>query len=244
VLVLVVAVLGGLAAGWLRPPLGARSPRLGLQRLPLLAGGAVLTAVANLVDADRAPLVMGLGLAVLLGFVASNTHLTGVAVIGVGLLLNLVAVGLNGGMPVRGSALVAAGVLEQDELATSDLSGPRHLETPRDRLPVLGDVLPIPLTREVVSFGDLIVVFGAADAIRDLVRRRRPAWSRRERGSYASTMTQLSAVQDWGAAPSGAPDDGSQYSAKPDLVAPASIDLDSDAGTPSARPLVAASQSR
>ena len=241
---LVVAVLGGLAAGWLRPPLGARATRLGLHRIPVLAAGAVLTAAANLVDADLAPLVMGLGLAVLLAFVASNTHITGVVVIGVGLLLNLVAVGLNGGMPVRGSALVAAGVLEEDELATGDLGGARHLETPSDGLAVLGDVLPIPLTHEVVSFGDLIVVFGAADAVRDLVRRRRVAWSAQERGSYSSTMTQLSAVQDWGAAPNGAPDEGSQCSAKPDLVAPASIDLTSPAATRPSRPLVAASQSR
>jgi hypothetical protein len=239
-----VAVVGGLAAGWTRPPLGARAVRTGVHRIPLLAGGAVLTAAANLLDGDVAALATGLGLAVLLAFVAANAHITGVVVIGLGLLLNLVAVALNSGMPVRGGALVAAGIVEQEELPTLDVDGPRHLETPRDRLPVLGDVLPVPLTREVVSFGDLIVIFGAADAVRDLVRRRRAAWSATERGAYGSTMTQLSAVQDWGAAPSRVPADGSQYSENPERTVPATIDLTSDPESSPAPPLVAASHTR
>jgi hypothetical protein len=244
VLLLVVAVLGGLAAGWLRPPLGARGVRLHLRGLPFLAVGAVGTAAAHLVHDDLATLVMGVSLAALLAFVARNVNLTGLAVIGVGLLLNLVAVVLNNGMPVRGDALVAADVVSREDLATTELAGPRHLETPSDRLAVLGDVLPVGLTHEVLSFGDLIVVAGAADATRELVRRRRRAWSREERGSYVSTMTQLSAVHDWGTAPRGEPDSGSQYSENPEANAPATIDLTSASVSPATRPLAAATQSK
>lgn len=241
---LVLAVLGGLAAGWLRPRVGARGAQLHLKGLPLLAAGAVGTALAQFVATDLATLVMGLALAVLLAFVAANAHVTGVVVIGLGLFLNLVAVVLNNGLPVRGSALVAANVVERADLPTTELAGPRHLETASDRLAVLGDVLPVPVAREVVSFGDLIVVIGAADAVRELARRRRRAWSGEERSSYASTMTQLNAVQVWGTAPSAAPESGSQYSAKPDLSAPHAIDLTSAATTPRSRPLVAATQSK
>ena len=49
----------------------------------------------------------------LIAVAVANRHITGVAVVGVGLLLNLVAVAVNGGMPVRASALVAAGVVER-----------------------------------------------------------------------------------------------------------------------------------
>lgn len=244
VVLLVVAVLGGLAAGRLGRPVGARTVRLHLRRIPLLGGGAVGTAVAQGLDGDLATLVLAGSLAVLLAFVASNAHVTGVFVIGCGLLLNLVAVVLNNGMPVRGGALVAADVLEADELASTGFDGARHLETASDRLAVLGDAIPIPIAREVVSFGDLIVMAGAADAVREASRRRQRAWGASRREDYRSTMTQLSVVQHWGTAPSGDPDSGSQCSAKPDLTAPDTIDLTSAPARPRSRPLVAATHNK
>lgn len=236
---LVVAVLGGLAAGRLRPPSGARGLRLRIRRLPLLAVGAFGTALSQLLDGDLATTALGASLATLLAFAAANAHITGVVVIGCGLLLNLVAVVLNNGMPVRGGALVAAGVVDEDELSTTSFSGPRHLETSSDRLAVLGDVLPVPAASEVLSFGDLIIVAGAADAVRELARRRRRTWGAVQRQDYRSSMTQLSVVQHWGTAPSADPDSGSQCSAKPDLTVPDTIDLTSAPATRRSRPLVA-----
>lgn len=244
-ILLVVAVLIGLVAGMLRAPLGARAARIRIERLPILAIGAAGIAVARLVSDEVAPLAMGLSLAVLLGFVLSNAHITGVIVIGVGLLLNLVAVVINDGIPVRGDALVTAGVVDDEaDLATTELDGPRHLETDTDRLGVLGDVLPVPIARTVLSFGDLIVIAGVADAMRDLARRRRRAWSNDDRGSYGLTMTQLKAVHDWGTAPSAAPESGSQYSPNPDRTEPVTIDLTSSSATARSRPLVAASDNK
>jgi hypothetical protein len=244
VVLLVVAVLAGLAAGWLRQPIGARGARIHIRRLPLLALGAFGSALAQLLEDDAATLALGASLAVLLSFVAANAHLTGVLVIGCGLLLNLVAVVLNGGMPVRGEALVSAGVVEQGELATTTLRGARHLETRADSLAVLGDVLPVPVTREVLSFGDLIILAGTADAVRDVARRRRRSWGATQRQDYRSTITQLSAVQHWGTAPSGAPVSGSQCSAKPDITVPDTIDLTSAPAVRRSRPLVAANHTK
>jgi hypothetical protein len=235
VVLLVVAVLGGLAAGQLRAPLGARGVRPHLRRLPLLALGAFGTAFAQVIDGDPATLAFAASLTVLLAFAAANAQVTGILVIGCGLLLNLVAVVLNNGMPVRGGALVAAGVLEEDELATTSFGGPRHLETPSDRLAVLGDVLPIPLAREVLSFGDLIVVAGAADAVRELARRRQRAWAPSRRQDLRATMTQLSVVEHWGEAPRAAPEPAS---APP----PDTIDLTNAPARRTSRPLVAATQ--
>lgn len=239
VVLLVVAVLGGLAAGRLARPLGARSVRLRLRRLPLLAAGAVGTALAQVLDGDLATLVLAASLAVLLAFVAANAHVTGVVVIGCGLLLNLIAVVLNNGMPVRPGALVEADVLEVSELASTTFDGARHLETSSDRLGVLGDVLPIPVTREVVSFGDLIVMAGAADAVREGARRRQRAWGAARRQDYRSTMTQLSVVQRWGTAP-GTDIDGGSPVASPAPAEPQTIDLTSSPAAPRPRPLVAA----
>jgi hypothetical protein len=210
----------------------------------LLVAGATGRALAQVLTGDSATVLMGVSLAVLLAFVLMNAHVTGVVVIGLGLLLNLVVVVVNIGMPVRGSALVAADIVTRNELATTELVGPRHLETEHDRLAVLGDVLPMPIGGEVLSFGDLIIVAGAADAVRELARRRRRAWTAEERLTYESMATQLRAVQDWGVAPSGEPDSGSQNSEKPDLRVPETIDLTSPPASPPARPLVAATHRR
>lgn len=243
-ILLLVAVLIGLVTGMIRTPLGARAARIRVRRLPLLAIGAVGTTAAHLVDQDLAPLAMALALAVLLSFVLSNSHVTGIVVIGIGLLLNLASIVVNDGIPVRGDALVTAGVVDRAELATTGFEGPRHLETSADRLGVLGDVLPVPIMRSVLSFGDLIVIVGAADAIRELARRRRRTWSREDRGSYDSTMTQLKAVHDWGTAPKAEPDSGSQYSANPDETEPITIDLSNPSATSPTRPLVAATHTK
>lgn len=241
---LVVAVLGGLAVGRLRAPLGAHAVRLDLRRLPLLGVGAAGHVAAQLLHDEMATLAMGASLAVLLAFVGSNLHVTGIAVIGVGLLLNLVSVVLNNGMPVRGGALVAADVVEPDELATVSFTGPRHLETDIDRIPVLGDVLPLPFANQVLSFGDLIVVAGAGDAVREIARRRRRSWSAEVRRTYASAITQASVDQDWGVAPSASPVAGSQYSENPERSAPAVVDLASEDATARSSALVAASHNR
>ena len=171
-ILLALAVLVGLLAGLTRPPIGAHAPRLHVEQIPLLGGGAILNAASVLLDGSVATLALAASLAVLVAFAMANLHLTGVAVVGLGLLFNLAAVAVNNGMPVRASALVRAGVVTDAELSSTALMGARHLETDADAIGVLGDVLPVPLAREVLSFGDLIVVAGVGDAVRELARRR------------------------------------------------------------------------
>ena len=208
----------------------------------LLAVGTAANGASFVLDGDLATVALAGSMAALIAVAAANRHLTGVLVIGAGLLLNLVAVVLNNGMPVRQGALEQAGVVSPGD--TVELHGARHLETPSDRFGALGDALPVPITREVLSFGDLIVIAGALDATRELVRRRARAWSDAERRAYRVRAAQTSVVQDWGTAPSARPVSGSQYSAKPDSRAPAVIDLTSESATSDRNELVAASHSR
>lgn len=236
-LLLVLAVVLGAGAGLLRPPLGRHAARPAVGRIGWLALGAALNAASVLLAGDLATLCLAGSLTSLLWFAAGNRAITGVAVIGVGLLLNLTALGVHSGMPVRAEAMVRAGLVESVDDAAGALDEPRRLETSRDVLPILGDVLPLAPTKEVLSFGDVVIVLGVGDAVRDLARRRTRA------RSYPAATTATKEVQDWGTAPSAAPVSGSQCSANPLESAPATIDLDRSAADASPD-LVAASHSR
>ena len=245
VVLLASAVVAALVAGLARRPVGVHVWRPHVEQIPLLGVGAALNASSLVLDGSAATMALAVSLAVLVAVAVANRHLTGVVVVGLGLLLNLVSVAVNEGVPVRPSALVRAQVVASDELAATALRGARHLETDRDALGVLGDVLPIPLAREVMSFGDLIVVVGAADAVRELSRRRARRWTEAERTAYrARTTTAASALHVWGIAPRARPVSASQVSENPEAVAPATIDLDSEPAVAASPELVAASQSR
>jgi hypothetical protein len=244
VILLLIAVAGGLLAGWAQPAAGARTARPHLRHVWLVALGALLNAGAAVTDGDAAVLVAAASLAVLAAFAAANPTVTGIAVVGLGLLLNLAALVLNDGTPVRPGALVRAGVVERHELATFELDASEHLETDADRFAVLGEVLPVPVTNDVVSFGDLIIVVGVADATRELARRRRRRWSSDQRAGYVALTTLASVDHDWGTAPSGAAVSATQCSANPDDDAPEVMDLDKEAAVESSPDLVAASHSK
>jgi hypothetical protein len=242
---LLVAILLGAGAGLLRPAAGARCPRPGLARLWLLAiAGGLHLASATLVSGDVATVALGASLVALAAFAAANLHVTGVAVVGVGVVVNLVALVVNDGIPVRPESLVQAEIVTAAELATTEVEPPRHLERSTDRLPGLGDVIPVPAARTVVSFGDLIVLVGAADAVRDLARRRRRRWTENERRAYRARTIQANDVQDWGRAPSPSPVSGAQCSAQPDRTAPATRLPARAVAVDDAPDLVAASHSR
>ena len=178
----------------------------------------------------------------LIAVAVANRHITGVAVVGVGLLLNLVAVAVNGGMPVRASALEAAGVVERGRAGRGGRPAPPR-DAPTTRCPCWATCSRCRSRNEVLSFGDLIVIVGAADAVRELSRRR--ARSPAVAAAQRPTRTASASVdQVWGTAPSGAPVSATQCSANPERSAPATIDLTSAEPAASDPELVAASQSR
>jgi hypothetical protein len=179
-----VAIAIGALIGLAAAPSERRFKRPRARLAPLVGVGVVLQVVAARLDDGPAVLVALLGFACLLAFAAFNMHLVGMGVLIVGLGANVFVIALNGGMPVRASALVAADVIDQDEVEGLDLSGPRHVERPRDRLVELGDIIPVPVVNQVVSFGDLILLVALSDVAAHLVRRRR----RQESMSNASPV--------------------------------------------------------
>jgi hypothetical protein len=196
----VFALAAGLVAGrmWRSPFRHLAEPRL--RWWPLLPAGVLLQVLAGVVDVAA---LVPISYAVLAVFVLANLHLVGMPVVLVGLGLNLLVISLNGGMPVRGEALVDVGLAERDELSQLSFDTGRHLEGPDDRLSFLGDVVPLPLGSQVVSFGDLVLLVGAADVAAHLARRHRRDRRRRSvHGRPGSVM--LTSVLDV-RGPSGAP---------------------------------------
>ena len=183
-----VAVVGGLVLGLV---LGGRPSNLGRQPLrwwPVLLLGIVLQAAAEILDVRQS---VGIALvyasyAAMIVFALRNLRLVGMPIVLLGLVLNTLVIGVNGGMPVREEAILAAGHLQPDEIATVDFGAKRHLEDDSDRLVFLGDVIPLRITREVLSFGDLLLAFGIANVLFRLLR---PA------GAHGSTTGRGAAVR-------------------------------------------------
>lgn len=183
-----IAILIGLVAGALRRGRLTTLGRVHMSRFWLLAVAAVFALGADLVDLPVPAVFAVVGLLAGIGFAASNLLIPGMAVVGIGVAVNLAPVALNGAMPVRADAMVEADIVAEADLDRVELSGAREIADSDTILEILGDVIPLSPFGQVMSFGDLIVLVGLADVIANMMRARRPA--RLPRGATA-TLTAL-----------------------------------------------------
>jgi hypothetical protein len=162
VVVLVVAVVTGLVAGGsLR-----NFERMHIHWWGLALGGVALQLLPVPTIRGVSGAVVGTAMLVgsyvlLLGFLTANRWIPAAHVMALGLLLNLVVVASNGGMPVSAAAIERAGgsptTLVDGEAAK------HHLAAEDDVLVPLGDVIPIPQPVGVVlSIGDVLLYAGMA----------------------------------------------------------------------------------
>lgn len=126
-----------------------------------------------------------------------NRQIPGMKLMGLGVLLNLLAIAANGGyMPVS-----AAGV---ERLQISLLPGTTVLNEPRTqaivitestRLWFLGDVIPLPdwLPAKIISVGDIVLCLGAFYGTQRIML---SAGSRKEEEEHADEGMDLSAHRD------------------------------------------------
>jgi hypothetical protein len=173
----------GLATGGRLRNLAERSFRT----VWLLVIGVLLQVVAEVFHLPKTTgyLVVLFSYAALAAFALCNLRLAGMGVVAVGLVLNIIPIAVNQGMPVRASAIVEARVARPDEIPTLGFGGKRHLEGPADRLKPLGDVLPDWVFHEVLSFGDLVMAVGIADVFVHLLRTPRRRASPRHSSDWA-----------------------------------------------------------
>jgi hypothetical protein len=88
-----------------------------------------------------------------------------------GWALNLAVIAANGGMPVSRHALDVAGASQSFDVRESNLY--KHVPADTDTLlRPLGDVLPVPPLRTVVSVGDILLFVGTASALAVAMHRR------------------------------------------------------------------------
>jgi hypothetical protein len=165
----VSAVLLGLLLGRIRGGSLSRLAQLPV-RLPWLAGLAWLIQIVLFASPLGAALDTWVAAAIhyasiaLVGIViVANRATPGMALFGLGLLLNATVITANGGfMPVSESALMAVG----DTASTAALQRGERIQKAvlmRPESPVwfLGDVLPFPPLGKVYSAGDLVAALGA-----------------------------------------------------------------------------------
>ena len=165
-----VAVATGLAIGVLAGGRPRHLAHRGLRLWPLLLAALGLQAVAVRLESPTGLVLLLCSYALLLAFAAGNVTLVGMWLVALGIGLNLVAIAVNGGMPVSRSALVAAGIADAHAVDAVPIEGKRHLQRPSDRLLAISDVIPVPPLREVVSFGDVAMGVGVADVLVHLLR--------------------------------------------------------------------------
>ncbi|MGC8968486.1 MAG: DUF5317 family protein [Thermus sp.] len=95
-----------------------------------------------------------------------NRHLKSLYLVLLGLLLNTLVIFANGGhMPVSPAALHRAGIGEFEPILRSKGDAVHALLDEHTRLPFLGDVIPLPPLRKVVSPGDLLILLGIAGVV-------------------------------------------------------------------------------
>ncbi|HEU0102550.1 MAG TPA: DUF5317 family protein, partial [Mycobacteriales bacterium] len=137
----VVVLLLALVAGRL---CGGRLSRLGdlrLRSLALVPAALGLQLAGGLLGGVAYPVGLASSALLVLVFLGQNRGLRGTSLLALGLLANALVVGLNGAMPVSATAAARAGVP-----LVEVVGDPRHeLATSDTRLPLLADVVPVPL---------------------------------------------------------------------------------------------------
>jgi Family of unknown function (DUF5317) len=171
-LIAFAVVLGYLLGGRLSGFEHLRINRWGLAIVGLVLQLVPSFSIGDAPASTTGPVVLALSYTFLVVFLFSNRWIPGMPVMRIGLLLNLVVVLINGGMPVQAAAIQRAG----GDPATLAQEAPtkHHLTTDEDVLWQLGDVIPIPPPfSDVVSIGDVLLYGGMVYSIVEIMRGRR-----------------------------------------------------------------------
>jgi hypothetical protein len=99
--------------------------------------------------------------ALILGFCCLNRSLTGMAIIAVGVVLNVLVIALNQGMPTKDDVVERNG---REVRVPIERTVKHRPEEGDDLLPFLGDVLTVPgLPNQQFSIGDVVIGVGVAN---------------------------------------------------------------------------------
>lgn len=165
-IIALVLLSAGIAVGYLRHgsirnlvDLQLRWSWLVLVGLALQVGGDMVSVFVypRLRDSPLAIIILALSYGALVTFVFLNRKGLGTTLIAAGLISNVVVIIANRGMPVSLRATRTAGIDIKDYLSTALK---HRVMGPGTRLRFLGDIIGVPLVRNVVSIGDLVLGAG------------------------------------------------------------------------------------
>ena len=171
---LVIAVAVGIVIGLARGGSFKTFAEAELRGVPIVFIGVLLqlgSAFAEHSGVHWLPLLLVLAsFASVFAFAALNFILPGMTLIALGALCNLVVISANGGMPVSLDALQRAGLGNPfTGPGANALKGAHHALTDSSRLRFLADVMPITVTANVVSIGDIIIWAGLLLLVQQLM---------------------------------------------------------------------------
>jgi hypothetical protein len=167
-----LAVALGLVVGLVRGGRPGNILRAGVRWWPLVPVGVGLQLAAERIETPARLGMLVAALFLLAAWATRNVvRVPGSAVIALGLALDLAVVVANGHVPVRWESLEAVGRVTADQRPLARTDGLFQVETDETRLAPLGEIIPLPVLelevadrtiefREVVSFGDLILLAG------------------------------------------------------------------------------------
>lgn len=138
--------------------------------LSIQIGGDLISTLVNprIREDGRGIVILGTSYLFLIVFVVLNRSLHGIVFIGAGLAFNLLVIGLNSGMPVSLDAARAAGANDTAEYLGTAIK--HRVMGPDTRLWFLGDIIPLPYLRKVISIGDVVLGVGVALLVERSVR--------------------------------------------------------------------------
>ncbi len=142
----------------------------------LLVGGLALQVVFTswhpewISDRMTLAIIVWSNAAVIL-FIVLNRRFPGTMLMAAGLALNILVIAANGAMPVSERAVEVA----KAPRAPNEASIEHEILGPHTVLGWLGDVVPIPRGREVLSIGDLLLIAGIGRLVYVQTRARTPS---------------------------------------------------------------------
>lgn len=162
---LLVAILLGIVIGVVRGGSFKKLSDAELRAVPLVFVGVMLqvgSTVAERAEIHHLPLALVLAsFACVFAFAALNFNLPGMTLIAIGALCNFLVISANGGMPVSRDAIAKAGL---DDPFTgpgaTTVKGAHRALTDDTNLRFIADVIPIRVTANVVSVGDILIWAG------------------------------------------------------------------------------------
>jgi hypothetical protein len=164
-----------------------------VRRWPLGALGLACTVLPWLADGGWTTGVVAIGWALVIAFALSNLHLTGMVIVTIGLSCNLLVLVANQGMPVSVDAVIDVGI-DEAAVSSAELGPGRRLEESGDRLEPLTAIIPVPALSMVLTFGDLIALFGLANVAFRLARRSAPRHAKAPGRAWAHAASKRAAA--------------------------------------------------